>query len=89
MLGNGLVASKAEEGFKCHSDCFAVRVGLHHHSLQVAFAADRVFYKNVVVLRGCTQIPVSCVSNSVVDFKIIRGVPPQSSNLWWVSFLLI
>ena len=37
--------------------------------------------RNVVFLWGCTQIPVSCVSNSVEDFMIIRGVPPQSSRL--------
>jgi len=57
VLGNGLVASKAEEGFKCHSDCFAVCVGLHHHSLQVAFAADRVFYKKRCFLVGMHANP--------------------------------
>ena len=57
VLGNGLVASKAEKGFKCHSDCFAVCVGLHHHSLPVAFAADRVFYKKRCFLMGMQANP--------------------------------
>ena len=57
VLGIGLVASKGMEGFKCHGDCFAVCVGLHHHSLQVAFAADRVFYKQRCFLVGMHANP--------------------------------
>ncbi len=50
MLGKGAVASEAEAAFKCHTECFAACVGLHRQSLQVAFAADRVFYKQLCFL---------------------------------------